>query len=649
MVSDIQKWRKGTQAMENAQITMVLCGKISNTHKHLLEGIDVYGSVGMRQIKELATKLCAEKRIDAFIAPAGAAAELEKYVSQPVIRSDPSLFDLLETILEAEKETGIIDKKIALILHSSRRDVMDSRRFQPFLKNELNIFFYESADDIQQIINKISLQEYAIAVGGTTVEYYASKAGMRSFLNHIGIESITIAAAKAKEVSLLTKDLHEKSEQLHAAINLFSDGFAILDSEGIVVEINSATRKIFDMEKHSLVGRSIESIANDDCWSSVYRDGNRMVDHLLEGKSNNIFTTCRPILVNGNAQGAVATFQEAHKIEALEQKYRKFQSSGLVARYHFEDVIGQDPAILETIEKARIYARTDSNVLIEGETGTGKEIFAQSIHNCSERSGYPFVAINCAALPESLLESELMGYEEGAFTGAKRGGKPGLFELAHNGTIFLDEINRMPLTLQPRVLRILQEREVMRLGGKRIIPVDVRVIAASNENLEDLSDLGEFREDLYYRLKVLTLQTSPLRERPEDIPLLLEYYYRFYSERYGKTDYFAPHIVELLKRYQWPGNVRELANCVERYVVLSREMNLTEQNIIADITHKKIPVMDKRENDVISSTDYVVHAGTLENMSEQIIRETVRRCNNSRAIAAKQLGISRTTLWKKIN
>ena len=635
--------------MENVQITMVLCGKISDEHKHLLEGIDVYGSVGMQQIETLTSKLCAEKRIDAFIAPAGAAAELEKHVSQPVIRSDPSLFDLLETILEAERETGITGRKIALVLHSSRRNVMDTRRFQPFLKNELNIFFYESVYDIQQIINKLSMHDYAIAVGGTTVEHYASKVGMRAFLNHIGIESITNAVSKAKEVSLLTGDLRDRSEQLYTALNLFSDGVAILDSEGTIIQTNHATKTIFDMEKQTLVGRKIESLFENECWKSVYCDGIGFADYLLEGDYNNIFTTCKPILFNSKVQGAVVTFQEAQKIEALEQKYRKHQSHGLVARYHFEDIIGKDPLILETVEKAKIYARADSNILIEGETGTGKEVFAQSIHNSSNRSSGPFVAINCAALPENLLESELMGYEEGAFTGSKRGGKPGLFELAHNGTIFLDEINRMPLSLQPRILRVLQERQVMRLGGKRIIPVDVKVIAASNEDLEILSDDGGFREDLYYRLKVLTLQIPPLRERPDDILLLLEYYYKFFTERYGNTDYFTSHTIDLLKKYQWPGNVRELANCVERYVVLSREMNLTDQKVIADFAHNKFVSAEENNNYEIASNDYIIHPGTLASMSEQIIRETVRRCNNSRAAAAKQLDISRTTLWKKLN
>ncbi|MGI6424651.1 MAG: sigma-54 interaction domain-containing protein [Tepidanaerobacteraceae bacterium] len=248
---------------------------------------------------------------------------------------------------------------------------------------------------------------------------------------------------------------------------------------------------------------------------------------------------------------------------------RELYLKGHVAQHTFEDIITCSSIMEKAISEARQFAQAEAAVVITGETGTGKELFAQSIHNTSQRKGGHFVAVNCAAVPENLLESELFGYEEGAFTGARRGGKKGLFELAHDGTIFLDEIGELPLKLQARLLRVLQEKAVIRVGGDRVIPINVRIIAATHRNLEASVKNGTFRQDLYYRLNVLRLSLPPLRERKDDIPLLID---RLLEKICNKTAKKPPllsdAVLKIFCSYHWPGNVRELQNILERLVVL---------------------------------------------------------------------------------
>lgn len=287
-----------------------------------------------------------------------------------------------------------------------------------------------------------------------------------------------------------------------------------------------------------------------------------------------------PIKTGSQVTGVVATFQEVSQLQKFEQSIRqKLYDKGLTAKFQLHQIIGESPALRKAKDLARTYAATDSTVMITGASGTGKELFAQSIHNLSSRCNAPFVAVNCAALPENLLESELFGYEEGAFSGAKKGGKIGLVELAHLGTLFLDEIGEMPLSLQTRILRMIQEKEVMRLGGDKIIPVNVRILVATNQDLTQLVATRKFREDLYYRLNVLPLHLPPLRERPEDISWLVEHFIQEFATKRSIIKNISAEALEVLKEYPWFGNVRELANVVERLVLLSPCPELKRQHV----------------------------------------------------------------------
>jgi propionate catabolism operon transcriptional regulator len=330
---------------------------------------------------------------------------------------------------------------------------------------------------------------------------------------------------------------------------------------------------------------------------------------------------------------------------------RRSLSKGLVAKYGFDDLVHASPAMRDVVNIGKQYADTDSTILIMGETGTGKEILVHGIHNLSRRAKQPFVSINCAALPEQLLESELFGYEEGAFTGSKKGGKPGRFEIAHQGTIFLDEIDATPESVQIRLLRVLQEREIMRIGGDRKIPVDVRIVAAASQDLNIAVQEARFRADLFFRLNVLRLHIPPLRERQEDIALLLDFFIKLISDRHGLEPVsMPPDYLERLTAFGWPGNVRQLRNFAERLVM---NCNLRCNQDTLEVLYRELIQYDHRA--VSQQPDTQSPATLKSRMQHQtldseraIILEALEKCRFHKNRAAQRLGISRTTLWRKI-
>jgi transcriptional regulator with PAS, ATPase and Fis domain len=295
----------------------------------------------------------------------------------------------------------------------------------------------------------------------------------------------------------------------------------------------------------------------------------------------------------------------------------------------------------KTIEMAKNYSKTDATILIQGESGTGKEIFAQSIHTNSTRSEGPFVAVNCAALPPQLLESELFGYVEGSFTGASKGGKMGLFEMAHNGTIFLDEIGDMDRVLQARLLRVLEEKQVMRIGSDKIVPINIRVIAATNVNLKGQVTNGSFRSDLYYRLNVLNLNLTPLRGRIIDIKYLANHFIKMSNKKYGtQVEKLSQEVMELLSSYSWPGNIREMKNIIERIVLTAKKDYITLNDI-------ELIIDELNDNEELSREDDMQEEffdGTLREIKKKIIKKILKEEGDNKSKTAKRLGIDRSTL-----
>jgi PAS domain S-box-containing protein len=536
---------------------------------------------------------------------------------------------------------GVFEKRVALILHEANAFRME--RLQPFLQNRMSFFSFHDEAHLRQIIQLLFEKDFEVLVGGPTTLFFARQLGVRAHMMVFGKETMGAALNRAKDVLAMIRKDREERQRLKTVIDMFPDGIIATNHKGNVTMCNPRALTLLSLSEQDVLGQDVHRITDDPSWKDVYERGTKQTEVLMEGTKGKIFSTRQPIVENGHIIGSVGTLEDVAKIQKLEHKYRSIQTSGLIAAHRFEDIIGCSPAIREAVDQARAYAEFDSTVLIEGETGTGKEIFAQSIHNASLRKTGPFVAINCATLSESLLESELLGYEEGAFTGAKRGGKLGLFELAHKGTIFLDEISQIPLQLQARVLRVIQEKVVLRLGGAKVIPVDVRIIVATNENLKKQISVGRFRNDLYYRINVLRLPLPPLRLRKEDIPLLVEHFLRVFVSAHGPVQGASRKFLELASTYEWPGNVRELANHVERYAVLCRRTQTPHQLFTREFAAEK-----KETGNAPDTASMTLKIDTLRQMEKQIIQHVIGRCGGNKQQAALLLGVSRSSVWNKI-
>ncbi|KUO74949.1 MAG: hypothetical protein APF77_06210 [Clostridia bacterium BRH_c25] len=357
--------------------------------------------------------------------------------------------------------------------------------------------------------------------------------------------------------------------ELDSLLNALDDGVVGIDANGEIQAINKKAEEIIGFNKRDIVGKNFKDLIPQLPFDEVISTSEAIKAMLIKINDRDISTTIVPVIVSNATTGALAIINEFTEQEKNQHKLRmQLIGKGHKAKYTFEDIYGKCTKMIELKNMARRIAKSDSSVLISGESGTGKELFAQAIHNSSKRKDYQFVAVNCAALPESLLESELFGYEEGAFTGARRGGKIGLFELAHKGTLFLDEIGEMALNLQSRLLRVIQEREVMRIGGDRVIKIDIRIIAASNKDIKSLIKEGKFRKDLYYRLNVLPLDIIPLRERREDIIELTERIKQVLAVDFKLTNDAGLEF----ENYSWEGNVRELRNCIEYLAHLDKKI-----------------------------------------------------------------------------
>lgn len=348
--------------------------------------------------------------------------------------------------------------------------------------------------------------------------------------------------------------------QFNVLLKIIDEGIIGVNNYGIINYVNKSSEKLLGIDKNNILGKYYKDVFPHIPFDKVIDDKRFLDETLIKINEIDFIVKVVPIIDSDILYGAISILKKFSDVEKKQHKLRiQLLGKGHRAKYTFEDIVGDSKELIKTKKIAKRMAKSDSSILIIGESGTGKELFAQSIHNCSNRKDFQFVAVNCAALPENLLESELFGYEEGAFTGAKKGGKPGLFELAHMGTLFLDEIGEMPLALQARLLRVLQEKEVMRIGGDRVINVNVRIIAATNRDLKIMVEEGKFRKDLYFRLNVLPLKIPSLRERKEDILLLIDEFKKNFKADFVLTS----EVINVFLNHSWEGNIRELRNYIE--------------------------------------------------------------------------------------
>ncbi|HWR40074.1 MAG TPA: sigma 54-interacting transcriptional regulator [Patescibacteria group bacterium] len=451
------------------------------------------------------------------------------------------------------------------------------------------------------------------------------------------------------------KEIKELKERLQLVLESVQDGICVADSHGIITYVNPAYLRIVEQSREELIGRNIGELSPAGARNRALASGQPVLGHISrKGDNVTIVANVNPIIVDGEVAGVVSVVKNVtelhslmHKLNQTAAKAEYFEQELLRTKKPdkaFETFIGRSGKVRDALAVAAKAAAVTATVLIRGESGTGKELVAEGIHFASRCSAGPFIRVNCAAIPPNLLESELFGHEKGAFTGALRR-KPGKFELAHKGTIFLDEIGEMPKDMQVKLLRVLQQKEFSRVGGEDQIKVDVRIIAATNRNLEDMVEQGEFREDLYYRLNVISLLLPPLRERREDIPLLLEHFLGKTCREAGREiSGFAREAMEALMQYNWPGNVRELENMVERLVALTDRPQLEWEELPAYL--RTASPLTAADSPVVTLPDEGEDVLKWEEYEKRIIQKALKRYGSFNA-AGKALGLTHKTIGAK--
>lgn len=445
--------------------------------------------------------------------------------------------------------------------------------------------------------------------------------------------------------------LEENIDILNTILNTVNECVVVVNENGIITMMSKAYKDFINCNNPE--GKHVIDVIENTRLHKIIETGQTEIGDIQEINGNKMIAMRVPIKKDGKIIGAVGKvmfknigdfYSLSKKINNLEKEieyYKNELSRERRAKYSFEDIIGNSKRMKETIILARKIAKSDSSVLITGESGTGKELFAHSIHNCSKRCLGPFIKINCAAIPSDLLEAELFGYEEGAFTGAKKGGKKGKFEIANKGTIFLDEIGDMPINMQVKLLRVIQEKEFERIGGNVLKNVDIRLMAATNKDIEQMIIEGKFREELYYRLNVMKLDIPPLRDRKEDILDLINNLRIKAASKFGiYVEGVAKNALECLLNYNWPGNVRELENVIESAV------NLLDSESMIQIKH--LPQRIRKNNLKSYKIENRDLKTVLEELEKECILECLKNTNWNKNKAAQILGISRVGLYKKI-
>lgn len=458
---------------------------------------------------------------------------------------------------------------------------------------------------------------------------------------------------RCKESCHIVRKINMLNEELNDIIESSYDGIWVSDGEGVTLRVNSSYERITGFRAVDLIGKRAMDLVKQGLYTlsvteQVLREKKRVTQINKTSTGKKILVTGNPIYdKDGNIYRVVTNVRDItelsnlqRQLELLNLKYENELAFGGM-NDTLDGIIYQSKAMRNIIQRVFKVARVGSTVLITGESGAGKEVVASLIHNLSERKEGPFIRVNCAALPESLIESELFGYEKGAFTGAKQNGKPGLFELANGGTLFLDEIAEIPLNLQVKLLRALQEQEIIRVGGIKPVKLNIRLITATNRNIKELIEKEQFREDLYYRINVIPMEVPPLRKRRDDIPFLVNHYLQYFNKKYNVSKTFSISAVNHLTAYDWPGNVRELVNLVERLVVMSE----SDRILPCDLS---IPVFQKGDGKTPSAGNYVNISlkEALESMEMNLIKEALEKFQSTRK-AAKYLAINQSTIVRK--
>ncbi len=551
----------------------------------------------------------------------------DMFPDKHVVQIQLSSFDIFDALVQCRKLQA---KKIALCLHNVEIHNLDS--LQELCGASIRMYDVADEQSAEAAVCEAASEGADTFVGAGTMCGICDRRGLRRVHIHTKHDAVVAAMQEALNAAKTINLERTRSEIINIMLNHNEDGIIAIDDKGRILAINNQAYRVFQLSTvGELIGQPLSSVGASGEWKQLLENGSGK-DRIICLHDKKYYVQYKPLSEMEAGAGALIFIKNTDRIIEEESRIRRgLSEKGLTAKYTFEDILGQSAAIRENIRMAERYSGVNSNVLIIGETGTGKELFAHSIHQASKRSHQPFVALNCAALPENLLESELFGYEAGAFSGASKGGKTGLFELAHKGTIFLDEIGEIPITLQAKLLRVLQEKEIRRIGSTSVHPVDVRVISATNINMEEKIKEGQFRSDLYYRLNLLDISIPPLRERKEDIQELVDHYLTRFACEMGKSiPTVTKDAARILKEHSWPGNVRELRNICERLTVLNDTSIINEELLC------RLKIFRKEETFSVGET---------ADSGEDSVYDRLKPRKKKKDLA-EELGVSRTTLWR---
>ncbi|SDI41337.1 Transcriptional regulator containing PAS, AAA-type ATPase, and DNA-binding Fis domains [Pseudomonas flavescens] len=583
---------------------------------------------------EIARQLLAEGA-EVLISRGKTARMLREHFRVPVVEVRHTFFDCINAYEKASR----LSSRIAF-LATSEGYARILEKSRPFVAGASICFIdpLSSAQTTEAVLDALQAQGIEVAIGGLSLEAPVKSRGMRYVMSDTDSDAAAEAIDEAlhllqveEERRQQRQELQRRYEMIQSILDCVSEGIFSVDGMGVVTRMNNVAKTYLSAVS---CGDAITELPVRSYFNQALRHGKPVRGALIDVGRLSLTLSIAPIVLEGQIIGAVATLQKQTDIKAIEQKMRRALAGQHLADSRFDDIVGSSAALQKAKSLAATYAGVDSTLMIEGETGTGKELFAQSIHNASPRRSGPFVAINCAAFAPGVLESELFGYVKGAFTGASTDGRAGVFELAHTGTLFLDEISETSSDIQLKLLRTLQERKVIRMGDDKVTPVDIRIITASNKPLPALIAQGLFREDFYYRICVLRLRLPPLRERREDIPALVRH---LLGGNAGELLEHTPTLVARLCDHHWPGNVRQLGNIVERLSVMSQCSAL-------------IPGwLDDALDDLSPASRSAGGEPAMQPLSERdILFAALARAGGNRQGAAEHLGISTTTLWRRM-
>lgn len=571
-------------------------------------------------------KIEANRSVDVFVGSGGNADFLEKYLKDiPMVRVRVTGFDLLNALREVKQFS---DSAAIITRHMSLQQLDDVRNV---LNVQLETATYTQAKDVDDILQALFARGIRDIIGAAYVLERTSLMGMRGHFIW-SVDGIREAFGKAIALARSLKSSAEQAKKLNYILDYSAEGIILTDQNGIITDFNTSAERILQRKRNTVIGKFCREVLPNTQLHVVMEQRRPQYNKIQDLGNVKIVTNRSPIMYNGEMIGSLATFFSVGNIKKAERSIRQDQfQTGYLAQNTFYSLIGKSDAYLRMKETAMRYARYNATVLICGKSGTGKGVTAQCIHNSSSRSSERFVTLHCASFSPAQLERELFGYEEGVISNGRKNGKTGAIEQAHHGTLFLDEVCEVPIKLQARLLHVIENKEVLRIGGDIAVPVDIRIVATASKNLQEMICAGLFREDLYYRLNVLRVDVPELWERRSDIPLLIRHFIPSIRGDLTETEMKRISEIPLFQNYDWPGNIRELHNIVERFCIMFQPGE--DMELLA--------------SQVMNISPAIASSPSYEEERKRLL-EALHISGGKREKAAELLGMSRTTLWRKL-